>query len=199
MYRQRQTEKVVDVKEVCEVGDFQFTSKEEETLTKLFDVLTAQQIEAARLESTGATFQNIGAAIGITPKTITAWHQNKNYIEARNLFLFIINKTGLQFRLNLQKMILAPVYVELTRRLHDPENPIKNYDIKQLLEIIRIIGKEIRLDTASGGFNEDDDELKDLQERKERRQKFSHAKQAEAIDDLKSDKNIINFPSGTDG
>ena len=177
---------------------FQFSEKESSVLKDILAVLSAKQYNAARMEAAGFDAVTIASSIKVSPQTITAWRINPDYLKARDLFLSIINRYGVKFRLDCQKQIIAPAYAELMRRMNEPRM-VMRLDHKELLSTIKVVGKETRLDSVGIGGGGEDEELKELQQR---RNNFSHAKQAEAVENLTKDDNIISFPrikNGTNG
>lgn len=178
-----------------EQSSFEFSKEESQLFQDLSAVLSAKQIRAAQYESAGLDAKTVAVNVKVTPQTITQWRKDPDYARAVNLLVSIYNRIGLKFRLDIQKRILAPVYAELMRRATNPK-VLKRLEIKEALDIVKIISKELRLDSMAGGASEDDGEFKDLQER---RNGFSYAKQAADVERLTTQKKIIEFPTGTNG
>jgi hypothetical protein len=176
--------------------ELQLSQQEAQDLAETLSLLSGKQFKAVRLDAAGVDTASIASAIGVVPATISNWRKDPYYLKARTLFISIINRQGLKFRLDCQRQILAPVYTELMRRMAIP-GYIKGLDLKNLLDTLRIVGKETRLDAvAAGGGSDEDEDLQDLQNR---RKNFSVARQAQAVDSLKKQEKIIQFPTGTDG
>lgn len=174
---------------------FELSKEESQSLTDVLSDLSAKQFKAVRLDSAGVDTATIATSVKVNPATINSWRKNSSYVKARNVFVSIINRQGLRFRLDCQRMIMAPAYAELIRKTNDPRI-LKKLEINELLNIIKIIGKETRLDMMTSGAGEEDDDLKELMER---RKNFSYAKQAEHVNDLITEGKIISFPTGTNG
>ncbi len=180
---------------ITQEDTFKFSEEESSTLKDVLAVLSAKQFKAARMEAAGFDAVTIATSIKVVPQTITVWRTNPDYLVARDLFLSIINRQGIKFRLDCQRQIIAPAYAELMRRMNE-SRIVMSLDHKELLSTIKVIGKETRMDAVGTGGGEEDDELKELQER---RSNFSRAAQATAVEDLKKDTNILSFPkTGTD-
>lgn len=175
--------------------EFKFSQEENDSLNSVLASLSGKQFQAARMEAAGFDASTIANTVKVVPQTITFWRRNPDYTKAVNLFLSIINKMGIKFRLDCQRAIIAPAYAELMRRMNAPRMLMK-LEHRDLLNTIKTIGKETRLDQELTGSVEDNEELRDLQER---RSNFSYARQAQAIEELKQQGKIINFPTGTHG
>jgi hypothetical protein len=177
--------------EIKEDEVYQFSAEESETLNDVLAILSGKQFKAARMEAAGFDATTIASTVKIHPQSITIWRKNIDYLKARDLFLSIINKQGLKFRLDCQRQIIAPAYAELIRRMNE-KRIVMSLDHKSLLDTVKVIGKETRLDSIGIGAGSEDDDLAELQKR---RQDFSVAKQQEAIENIKRASNIISFPS----
>ena len=176
--------------------DISFNKEENEILDEISTLISAKQLQAARLEAAGFDANMIASQVKTVPQTITVWRRDQDYIKAKNFFLSVINKQGLKFRIDCQRLVIAPAYVELIRRMNTPRI-LKSLDHKEILNTIKVVGKETRLDSVGVGATDSDEDLLELQER---RNKFSFATQAQAIEDLKKESNIITFPkTGTNG
>jgi len=80
---------------------------------------------------------------------------------------------------------------ELMQRMNDPTQ-VRLLTHNQLMAVIVKMGKEIRLDDSQQvGDNTKSNDLSDLQHR---RRNFELAAQAEAVEKLKADPKIIEFP-----
>lgn len=171
------------------------TDEENDRLAAALSQLSAKQFKACRLDAAGIDSATVAQFVGVVPQTVALWRRNPVYLEVRGIFISIINRSGIQFRQDCQRLVLAPAYAELIKRMWNIRY-VDNIELRDLLGVIRVVGKETRLDQAVGGLTENDDDLQDLMER---RKNFSHASQAQAISDLLSDGKIIAFPVRNNG
>jgi len=172
---------------------YEFSEEEDSILKDIGTDLTGNQYQAARMDAAGVDVSTIATSLNITRQTVSNWRGTTPYSQAKNLFISIINRQGLKFRLDCQRQIIAPAYAELIKRMSDPDR-INDLGQKDLLDTIKVIGKETRFDSVGVGSGDEHDELKDLQFR---RQQFSIAKQANEVKKLTQDSNIIVLPSKT--
>lgn len=198
MERSREPADTVVTVEATEVNsDFGFNQEENDVLNDVLANLSAKQFRAARLDAAGIDATTTASLVKVVPQSITRWRNDEYYSKAKALFISIINRQGIKFRLDCQRQIITPVYAELIRRVNNPKM-LMGLDHKALLDTVKVVGKESRLDALQGGAVEDDDELQELQRR---RVAFSHAKQAQQIAELENQDKIIQFPlvrTGTD-
>lgn len=189
------TVKIDQVKDSDVDPTTQLSSVDNEDLNYAYSQLTPQQIQAARFESFGISDrQLIANKVGVSPATISGWRKNDYYKKVIKVNVTIIENYGRKFRADVARQIIAPVYMELASRTNDPTQLIK-MNTKDLLEILTKMTKEIRLDTIIASDNEGENDLVDLQ----RRRNALIADQAKAIEDLKEDGKIIQMPRAENG
>jgi hypothetical protein len=164
---------------------------QKELLDIAYGVLSPQQINAARMEAAGITDRSlIAAQVSVTPQCITQWRTNEHYREVVKINVAIIDQAGRNFRVDCAKQIIAPAYAELMIRMGD-KGKRERLDIKEILEVVTKLSKEVRSDTiVATDDNEEDNELRDLQ----RRRQFLVAKQGEAVRDMVKSGKIIVLP-----
>ena len=168
----------------------ELTDQEQEELNNSLAILTPEQYKAACLEAAGFTNRSmIAEKIGVSINTISSWRTNIDYQKAITLNVTIIDRMSRETRVKYDALIMTPVYAELIKRVNDP-NELKLCSLKDLLEIVSKISRELRLDTMVAGDSGDDSDLADLQKRR----KLIQAKQGMALESIKTNTNIIQFP-----
>ena len=179
---------------VEEQSSFEFSKEESQLFQELSAVLSAKQMRAVYYESAGLDARVVAANVKVSPQTITLWRKDPDYANAVDLLVSIYNRVGINFRINVQKRVIAPIYAELMRRTSNPKI-IKRLEIKEVLDVLKIVSKELRMDSMNAGSEENDD----FREIQERRNSFSYAKQAADVENLMKEEKIIQFPTGTNG
>ena len=163
---------------------------EAEDLREIYSDLSPQQINAARLESTGLIDRSIIASqVSVTPATISSWRKNPKYQQLVNLNIAIIERISREQRVSIAKLVLAPIAAELIKRVNDPK--ITEFmPIRDLVDIYTKMNKENRLDSTFANDKSEDNDLIDLQKRRN----YLAAEQQRQIENLKSDDRIIELP-----
>lgn len=181
--------------ELAEGLDLAFTKEEEIAFSEVCEKLDAKKLHSARLDSTGMDTGKVANLLDVTTSTIRNWRREPHYQKAVNLFVSITNRYGIQFRIKVQREIMAPAYGELMRRMHSED--LRTVSMRDLLSIIKTISEQFRIDTVRTSENSEDDDLKKLQER--RVEASYYEEQKREIEELAKDNRIIKFASGTNG
>jgi len=179
---------------VEERSSFEFSKEEHQLFQELSAVLSPKQMRAVYYESAGLDARVVAANVKVAPQTITLWRKDPNYADAVSLLISIYNRVGVSFRINVQKRVIAPIYAELMRRTNNPKI-VKRLEMKEILDVLKIVSKEMRMDSMNAGAGEDED----FRKIQERRNSFSYAKQAADVEGLLKEEKIIRFPTGTHG
>jgi len=173
----------------------ELTKNENDGMAEAYAYLNQNQITAARMESVGIIDRaTIATQVNVSPETISTWRSNEYYKKVIAINTGIIDRMSREHRLKCVKTILAPAYAELIKRMEDKKE-LDDLRIAELLEIIRTMGREVRLDTPKfDSLGEDKDELIELQRRHENAMLV--ARDIE-IDKLLQNEKFISLPNRT--
>lgn len=162
---------------------------ENKELNEAYENLSQPQLVAARMESSGIKDRGIIAQhCNVTTTTITNWRNDPFYNKIIEINSKILDRINRKFREDNVKVIIAPVYAEIIRRVHDIEY-IKSVPLKELIDLLSKLNRETRMDSfiPTGDDKSHAEDLIDLQNR--RRLMIEHRK-----DPMQVDARIIEFP-----
>jgi hypothetical protein len=160
-------------------------------LNEAYNNLSQPQLIAARMESSGIRDRGIIAQhCNVNPVTITNWRNDPFYNKIIELNTKILERINKKFREDNVKVIIAPGYAEIIRRVHDIDY-IKNVDLKVLIDLLSKLNRETRMDSfiPTGDDKSKAEDLIDLQNR--RRLMIENKKEK---DTMQVDARIIEFP-----
>lgn len=165
----------------------ELSKSETDELNAAYTELTSAQLTAARLESSGIRDRSIIASqVGVDPQIISAWRRKSSYKKIIDINIKLIDKVSRETRESSAKMIISMCYANIINKISDSEY-LNGMDIRDSLELITKLTKEIRLDLmVNADSTPKEDELAELQRRRN-----------ELPSETKPDlgKNIIQYPS----
>lgn len=171
-----------------EKNPLKLTKLENRELNEGYADLEPNQLMAIRLESSGITDrQTIATQLDVDVQTISNWRSKPMYQKIKNLNVQVLERAGRQFREECIKGILFPAFSELIRRMNDQEY-IKLISAKDLTSIITVFMREMRQDKFAPADGKGDNELEDLQKRR------NVVAPGNRGNDLEKDSKIVEFP-----